>query len=136
MKNMFLTLAAFVTLSSQAYAGTFTCKEIETDRSEKVEVVVTELADITDQVSFGKAFDQVLKVRLQIFSVVGTKKSLVKEFDAFAKQYDVQYQVSALKKHGFYLGRYLDEEDQDYLIARDSQGQETEFRLNCQQDGE
>lgn len=125
-------LTAMITLASTSYADAFKCTEIETDRKEKFEIVVTELETITNKVSFGKAFDNVYRVQVQVYSNNGTKLSLLKNFEALAKNSDVQYNISAIKKQGFSFWRFLDEEDQDGAIFYSATGQNAEIRLNCQ----
>jgi len=131
MKNLFLIFGTLVALTSTSYASTLTCSEIETNSPEKIEVVVNNLVDLTEIVSFGRAFDEVWKVKVQVYSVVGTNKSLIKEFEAISKAIDVQYFISSVKKNGFSFWRYMDEKNQDGVELTSANGQKQSHRLNC-----
>ncbi len=144
MKKSLLITAISLLSFSYSFASqellTFTCREIsQTSVNQKpviakngIEVVVKELRNITKAVSFGKHFDYVYSVKVWMYKVKSEQKNLIKSFDSIAKKSDVQYQVSALKREGFALNIFLDEEDDSYVTLVDSDGSKKDVPLRCE----
>jgi hypothetical protein len=143
MKHSLLITAISLLCFSYSFASqellTFTCREIsQTSANQKpviakngIEVVVKELKNISKTVSFGKHFDYVYSVKVWMYKVKSEQKNLIKSFDSIAKKADVQYQVSALKREGFALNIFLDEEDDSYATLVSSDGSKKDVPLRC-----
>jgi hypothetical protein len=130
MKNLkYLALVlSFVAFQAEAV---IVCKEIETARSKKMEVVIVTLADITKSVSYGHEYDSVTKVKVVVNEVQNGKKTKIRDFVGIAKAEDVNYGISSVRDNGFKLWRYMDEEDQDGMELANSLGEKKKYRLNC-----
>lgn len=124
---------AFTTLS--AHAGAFNCKENREfqPKSPKGEfsLTITTLRDITRNVPYGKDFDAVYEVLVNVKKTNGSRVLMDKKFKAVATSMDVMYKISAVKSHGFRFNTYLDELDQSEMTVVDTDWNQVKVHLDC-----
>ena len=111
MKIASLILSA-LTMSALS-ANAFTCTDRNPRSNEKLEVTVQQLADITDKVTWADELDKVTVVKVTIDQIIDGRRTTLASFESIAKYADVAFNVSAVKKQGFRMWRYFDEENED-----------------------
>ena len=132
MKTLIFALSTLVAFSSTAFANGYHCKEINSNNEQQVEVVVTELGDVTNTIPWGKDYDSVSSVKVQVYVTNDGQFALIQEFQGLATTMDVIYTITSQRKNGFTFRKYLDEDDQDYLVLKNANSQETEHQISCQ----
>jgi hypothetical protein len=135
---MKLFLMSFLFIATSAFARTYTCQENKPEGMHvqvirpKTSVVIKELADITDDVSFGRHFDYVYRVEVTVTEKIQNSIKMQKTYVVTATSEDVIYTVSAKRKHGLYVRIYLDEMDGGSITYKDANGKKKEVSLVCQ----
>lgn len=127
LSALLLTLA-----TSQSFATTFVCNELNGRNPHKLQVVITELENITKRVSYGVHFDSVLLVQVELSEIFNGRKLKTKKFEAIAKTEDVLYNVTSVRENGFKFGMYMDEDDQNWIELTSSNGTKRKAHFRCE----
>ena len=134
---MIKTIASAFLLAStlSAQASVLNCRDNVDVRQEvlrpRYTVKVTELENITNKVPYGRNYDSVLRVRVDLKVTLGSRLLENRAFEAIARTEDVMYNVSAVREQGFKFWTYLDELDQSGIELTDRSGRKTEVQLTC-----
>lgn len=140
MKNLKLVSIPFLLLTLSVQARTIKCTEsnmVSIDEigfdilRSKTSVTIKELADVTDEVSYGNRYDSVFKVKVDILERLGAELVDGKSFIAYATSEDVNYQINAVKSNGVKINIFLDEMDQASLELTQSNGKKKRIDLIC-----
>ena len=136
----FLVLLFVFAFSTTGFAKelyTYKCTSIANDDLESeilrgtTSVTITELANVTEKVSWGERYDVVYKVKVDILQTLGSEVTKQQSFINYATNSDVEYNISAVKKEGVSIYIFLDEMDQAGIVFTDSNGKKNTVRLSC-----
>lgn len=126
-----IAIFALATISAQASElTTYKCKQLAGEKL-AAQVIVQELEDVTDSVSFGEQYDRVYRVKVDVIVKKNRQAILENSFYSFATAEDVYYKISAVKKEGMKFYTYLDEMDQAGIEFIAEDGSKTTIRLSC-----
>lgn len=121
-------------MTTSVYARTYRCEGISGSRvnkEEKTLVVIKELKEVTNSVPFGKHYDRVYVVKVDIAKILGNKIIFARSFLSYATSADVEYTVSSLKKEGVRIHIFLDEADQAGIEITGANGTRQKIHLSC-----